>query len=141
MWQGAGTSTSPREYTYVDAKLEPGRYAYRIKQIDNDGSFAYYSAAEIEIGSAVKAFSLEPNYPNPFNPETTIEFVVPEDGRAELKVFSVLGQEVAVLFDAEAEAGRIQQVRFDASCLSAGMYYARLEFRNQQIVRKLVLVK
>ncbi len=58
-----------------------------------------------------------------------------------LKVFNVMGQEVAMLFDAEAEAGRIHQVRFDASPFSAGVYYARLEFKNQQLVRKLLLLK
>ncbi|HXG06293.1 MAG TPA: hypothetical protein VNI77_03090, partial [Nitrososphaera sp.] len=94
---GAGTSTSPREYTFIDAGLEPGRYAYRIKQVDNDGAFTYYSAAEVEIGAAPKAFTLHPNYPNPFNPSTSIEFTIPEDGFATLKVFNLLGQEVATL--------------------------------------------
>ncbi|MBI4427692.1 MAG: hypothetical protein HY562_01075, partial [Ignavibacteriales bacterium] len=64
---GSGTSTSAREYSHVDANVPSGRYAYRIKQIDNDGTFQYYGNAEVEIGLAAKEFRLESNYPNPFN--------------------------------------------------------------------------
>jgi hypothetical protein len=138
---GAGTSTSPREYSYVDARLAPGRYAYRIKQIDNDGSFAYYSAAELEIGAAAKVFALEPNYPNPFNPETMIEFTLPGDGRAVLKIYNTLGQEVATLFNEDATAGRIYQARFDGSSLPSGVYFYTLSHGGQQQVRKLLLVR
>ena len=66
--RGSGTSTSPRDYSYVDAGLAPGRYAYRIKQIDNDGTFTYAASAEGIVGEAAKVFALEPNYPNPVQP-------------------------------------------------------------------------
>ncbi|MEX0602086.1 MAG: T9SS C-terminal target domain-containing protein, partial [Bacteroidota bacterium] len=72
--EGAGTTSSPREYSFLDRNVPSGRYAYRIKQIDNGGNFTYYTSAEIEIGSAPEVLSLEPNYPNPFNPSTTMEF-------------------------------------------------------------------
>jgi hypothetical protein len=130
-----------REYRYVDANLKPGRYAYRIKQVDHDGSFAYYSSAELEIGAMKKVFSLEPNYPNPFNPETTIEFTLAEDDKAVLKVYNTLGQEIATLFEGHAEAGILQQARFHASGLPGGMYIARLESGKQQMIRKMLLVR
>jgi endonuclease/exonuclease/phosphatase family metal-dependent hydrolase len=139
--QGSGTSTSPQEYTFVDQKLAPGRYAYRIKQIDNDGSFAYFSAAEVEIGIAPNMFALGQNYPNPFNPETTIEFTLPSDGPAVLKVYDMLGQEVTTLFNEEAVAGRMYQTRFDGSSLPSGAYFYTLSHRGQQQVRKLLLVR
>jgi hypothetical protein len=138
---GAGTSASPREYSYRDATLEPGRYAYRIKQIDLDGTFSYASSAEVEVGVAPKALALESNYPNPFNPSTTIEFTIPEKGHASLKVFNMLGQEVAVLFDGEAEAGRIYQQSFDASSLPSGIYFSKLSHGQSQLVRRMVLAK
>ncbi|MBI3006239.1 MAG: T9SS type A sorting domain-containing protein [Ignavibacteriales bacterium] len=138
---GAGTSTSPRDYSYVDVNLSPGRYAYRIKQIDNDGTFQYYGNAEVEIGLAAKEFRLESNYPNPFNPSTTIAFTLAEDGKATLKVFNMLGQEVATLFNSEAQAGRLQQVKFDASQLPSGLYFAKLEAGKQQMMRKMVLLR
>ncbi|MEK7670568.1 MAG: T9SS type A sorting domain-containing protein, partial [Bacteroidota bacterium] len=88
-----------------------------------------------------KEFKLESNYPNPFNPSTTIQFTLAEDGKASLKVFNMLGQEVARLFDGEAQAGRVQQVKFDASRLPSGLYIAKLGAGKQQMLRKMMLIK
>jgi hypothetical protein len=101
----------------------------------------YYSAAEVEVGLGPKELALEPNYPNPFNPSTNITFTVPVDGRAALKVYNMLGQEVAVLFDEEAVAGRVYQKTFDASSLPTGVYVSRLEFGGQSVMRKMLFVK
>jgi hypothetical protein len=138
---GAGTSSTPREYSYSDKGLSSGRYAYRIKQIDKDGSFKYAGEVEVEIGLAPKEFNLVQNYPNPFNPSTTIEFTVPVDGRATLKVFDILGREAATLFDGESKAGYYNRVVFDASRLASGIYFSRLESRGKQILMKMVLMK
>ncbi|MBF8296887.1 MAG: hypothetical protein HW389_3432 [Bacteroidetes bacterium] len=86
-------------------------------------------------------FSLLQNYPNPFNPSTTIQFMLAEDRKATLKVFNILGQEVATLFDGEAQAGRVQHVKFDASQLPSGLYVAKLEAGKQQMMRKMMLLK
>ncbi|MBI4418224.1 MAG: T9SS type A sorting domain-containing protein, partial [Ignavibacteriales bacterium] len=139
--RGAGTSTTPQEYSFTDSNVEPGRYAYRIKQIDFGGSFTYYSAAEVEIGLGPKELALEPNYPNPFNPSTNITFTIPEDGRAVLKVYNMLGQEVATLFNEDAVAGRLYRATFDASSLPTGVYVSRLEFGGQAVMRKMLFVK
>jgi hypothetical protein len=139
--RGAGTSTSPQEYSFTDSNVEPGRYAYRIKQIDFGGAFTYYSAAEVEVGLAPKELALEPNYPNPFNPSTNISFTIPQDGRAVLKVYNMLGQEVATLFNEDAVAGRLYKATFDASSLPTGVYVSRLEFGGQAVMRKMLFVK
>jgi|GEM_PF-6802554 len=139
--RGAGTSTAPQEYSYSDFGLDAGRYAYRIKQIDFGGAYTYYSAAEVEVGLAPKELALEPNYPNPFNPATNITFTVPQDGPAVLKVFNMLGQEVATLFNEEAVAGRLYKATFDASTLPTGVYVSRLEFGGQAVMRKMLFVK
>lgn len=139
--QGSGTSTSPKEYSYVDGNLPAGRYAYRIKQIDFGGAATYYDAAEVEVGLAPEVLSLGPNYPNPFNPTTTIEFTLPEAGKASLKVFNMIGQQVATLFDQNAEAGRMYRTTFSASSLPSGLYFYRLEFANRSIVKRMTLVK
>ncbi|MBI3005746.1 MAG: T9SS type A sorting domain-containing protein, partial [Ignavibacteriales bacterium] len=90
---------------------------------------------------AAKEFRLESNYPNPFNPSTTIEFTLAEDGFASLRVYNMLGQEVATLFNREAQAGKLQQVKFDASRLPSGLYFAKLEAGRQQMMRKMMLLK
>lgn len=139
--RGAGTSTARQEYSYSDFGLDPGRYAYRIKQIDFAGTYTYYSAAEVEVVGMPKELALEPNYPNPFNPSTNISFTVPQDGPAVLKVFNMLGQEVATLFNEEAVAGRLYKATFDASSLPTGVYVSRLEFGGQAVMRKMLFVK
>ena len=138
---GAGTSTSPRDYSYTDEGVAPGRYAYRIKQIDNGGSFEYFGAVEVEIGIVAKEFNLTQNYPNPFNPATSLSFSLAEPGRAVVKVYNVVGQEIAVLFDQQAEAGRLYQVTFDASQLTTGIYLYTLESGGQRMVRRMALVR
>jgi hypothetical protein len=138
---GVGVSSSPHEYSFVDKSVSPGHYAYRIKQVDKDGSFEYAREVQVEVGLAPKEFTLGQNYPNPFNPSTRIEFTVPENGRATLKVYSVLGQEVATLFDGDAEAGRYLQATFDARGLASGMYFSVLKADGKQLVKKMILMK
>ena len=138
---GSGTSTSPKEYTYTDVGLPAGRYAYRIKQVDNNGSFTYSGAMEVEVGLAAKVLALDPNYPNPFNPSTNIAFTVPEDGKASLRIYNLLGQEVATLFDGVAQAGKIYQKTFDASRLPSGLYFSRLDFGGRSLMKKMLFVK
>ena len=138
---GYGTSTSQRNYSFVDRNLPAGRYAYRLKQLDKKGSSTYFSAAELTVGLTMKEFSLGRNYPNPFNPTTTIEFSVAMDGRATLEVFNLLGQRIAVLFDDLAKAGQRNRVTFDASAFSSGLYFYRLESGTQHLVRTMSLVR
>jgi hypothetical protein len=138
---GNGTSNSPHEYSYSDNGIASGRYAYRIKQVDNDGIFKYSQSAEVEIGLAAKEFTLSSNYPNPFNPTTNIDFTVAADGKAVLKVYNTLGQEVAELYNGEAQAGRIIQTHFDASRLSSGIYFSRLEADGKSLVKQMMFIK
>jgi hypothetical protein len=138
---GSGTSSSPRDYSFVDKPDEPGRYAYRIKQIDHSGAFTYTSTLELEIGLAPLEFTLSQNYPNPFNPTTTIEFTLPEDGRVKLRIYNMLGEEIVTLVDEERKAGVYQQILFDASRLATGLYISRLEFKGSQVIKKMLLVK
>ncbi|GJQ19841.1 MAG: hypothetical protein HBSIN02_01960 [Bacteroidia bacterium] len=139
--RGAGTSTTPREYAFRDSRIEAGRYAYRLKQVDFGGSYSYTFAADIEIGTAAKELALGSNYPNPFNPETSIEFTVPREGRATLRVFNMIGQEVVTLFDGVAEAGRIHRVTFSGPSLPSGLYFYRLEFGSTTVVKRMMLLK
>jgi hypothetical protein len=86
-------------------------------------------------------FMLSQNYPNPFNPTTTIEFTVPNNGIAKLTIYNLLGQKVATLFNGEAKAGTVQRVIFNASNLSSGVYFSRLDYGSQKMVRRLLLMK
>jgi len=85
-------------------------------------------------------FKLAQNYPNPFNPTTTIEFAVPKAGVYSLKVYNVLGEEVANLVDNQLSVGQ-HKVNFDASRLASGMYIYRLSGSNVNISKKMILMK
>lgn len=139
--EGAGTTSLRRNYSFIDSDLKPGRYAYRLKQIDTDGSFTYAASAEVEIGLMPKQFALEQNYPNPFNPTTRIEFVLPADGPASLKVYNVAGQEASTLFEGKGLGARLYQLIFDGSQLPSGVYFYRLRFGDQVLSKRMVLVK
>ena len=95
----------------------------------------------VDNSSAPHEFVLSQNYPDPFNPSTIIQFTIPSNGRAVLKVFNILGQEVATLFNDEAVAGVNHQVQFSGSNLASGVYFSRLEFGGKMQVKKMVLLK
>jgi hypothetical protein len=139
--EGAGMSNTLHKYSYTDNVGQAGLYEYRIKQVDKGGSYKYSSVMQVEVGMAPKVLSLGENYPNPFNPSTSIEFSVPTDGKASLKVYNMLGQEVANLFDGTAVAGNFLKVKFDASKLSSGVYFSRLEVGGKALVKRMMLLK
>ncbi|MCI0715771.1 MAG: T9SS type A sorting domain-containing protein [Chlorobi bacterium] len=85
-------------------------------------------------------YSLSQNYPNPFNPSTTIRFSVPKNTNVTLKVYDVLGKEVAVLVNELKQAG-FHTVDFDASHLASGIYFYKIEAGDFNSVKKMILVK
>ncbi len=95
---------------------------------------------EIYNGSIPAKYSLSQNYPNPFNPTTNIQFSLPERTMVTLKVYNVLGQEVAQLVNQELAAG-VHKVTFDASDLTSGIYIYTLESENFVKTQKMVLLK
>jgi len=104
--------------------------------------FAYESPVGIQtIGDQLpEKFSLHQNYPNPFNPVTNIKFSIPKSGNVSLKVYDILGREVAELVDEFKPQGNYL-VDFNASFLSSGVYFYRLETSEFTEVKKMVLVK
>jgi hypothetical protein len=138
--EGSGTTNSPREYSFTEKNLFPGKYSYRLKQIDRNGNFKYTEAVTVEI-FVPSELTLTQNYPNPFNPSTTIEFTLPDDGRVSLKVYDMLGKVVATLVDGELEAGTLHRATFDASNISSGIYFFRLEHKDKQLMKKLLVMK
>ncbi len=94
----------------------------------------------VQTPEAPKVFALYPNYPNPFNPSTTITFSLDKKGEVSLKVFNILGQEVATLVNGTYNPGT-RSVQFNASNLSSGIYFYRLQANGQMITREMVLTK
>jgi hypothetical protein len=96
--------------------------------------------AETEDNNVPGSFELLANYPNPFNPVTNIGFRIPEAGRVVLKIYDVIGREVATLVDEERSAGEYR-VQFDAASYASGVYYYQLRTQNNIQTRKMMLLK
>jgi hypothetical protein len=142
--EGHGTTTEFQNYSYTDRNVPVGSYSYRLKQLDYDGTFTYSNVIEIEV-EGPKEFALDQNYPNPFNPSTKIAFRLAVDSKVSLKVFDILGQEVASLVNANLAAGA-HNVDFNASLLNSGVYMYRIEATgidgtNFTNVKKMILTK
>ena len=145
--QGNGTSNIAHSYSYADASVSSGTYAYRLKQIDNDGTFKYSSEAQATI-VAPKKFSLNQNFPNPFNPTTTISYNLPQHSNVKIAVYDIMGREVATLVNETKDAGSYQTV-WNANRFASGMYFYKLtahqtdggQAGNYTSVKKLVLLK
>jgi len=139
--EGHGNSNSPKSYSFTDKNISgSSKFYYRLKQIDNDGHFEYSDIVEVDLNIPAK-FVLEQNYPNPFNPSTTIRFAFEESTFAALKVYNVVGEEVAELFKGTADAGRIYSLNFDASDLSSGIYFYKLISGKNVAVKKMILLR
>jgi hypothetical protein len=86
------------------------------------------------------SYTLHQNYPNPFNPTTMIQFALPSAGQTTLRVYNLLGQEMATLVNNVMPAG-VHSVRFNASSLPSGVYFFRIESGSFRAVKKMMLVK
>jgi len=130
--KGNGNSYSPKVYSFVDKTVSSGKYFYRLKQIDNDGQYTYSKEVEVDLGTPT-AFALEQNYPNPFNPTTSMQYSVSSlpnrtVGKqfVTIKVFDMLGREVALLVNGEKEPGTYT-TEFATTGLASGTYIYRMQ--------------
>ncbi|MBA4250237.1 MAG: hypothetical protein C0425_00115 [Chlorobiaceae bacterium] len=138
---GKGTSIEKNNYSFVDRNLNVGEYYYRLKQVDFDGTVSYSSIINIDVNQIPTTFELSQNFPNPFNPSTSIKFSVDENGPAKLLIYNLLGQKVHTLFDEVAEVGTIYKVNFNAVNLNSGVYFYSLIQNSKTLTKKMTLLK
>ncbi|MFA6596940.1 MAG: T9SS type A sorting domain-containing protein [Ignavibacteriaceae bacterium] len=141
--QGHGNSNSPKEYSYADKPDGGSRFKYRLKQIDTDGKYEYSPEVDVSLDIPTE-FSIKQNFPNPFNPTTKIEFSIPTDNNVQIKVFNVLGMEVATLLDEHRQAGTYS-VEFStiggASNLSSGVYFYKIVSGKYSEIKKMIFLR
>jgi predicted GH43/DUF377 family glycosyl hydrolase len=136
---GYGTTSEQHNYSYADKNLNNGKYFYRLKQVDFDGSYEYSNVVEVEL-KTVNSYLLEQNYPNPFNPATTIRFGVPEKSNVKITVLNSIGEQVALISNESKEPG-FYQVEFNAANLPSGVYFYRLQSGSFVETKKMILMK
>ncbi|MEM6336889.1 MAG: T9SS type A sorting domain-containing protein, partial [Bacteroidota bacterium] len=135
---GAGTTDQPQTYAFQVADLVPGLHAFRLRQIDLDGTVRYSETVEVEVPTSSR-LTLAPVYPNPFETEATLTFAVAEDADVRLALYDVLGREVHVVFEGRVPAGESRSIRIRGHELRPGTYFARLtDSRGGVAVRSVI---
>ncbi len=138
---GHGNSNSPKDYSFLDEKLTNGKYYYRLKQIDYDGSYEYSNTIEISLSESLPShFVLNQNYPNPFNPSTVISYQLSAVSDVELTIYDALGKELTKLVNEKQSIGSYSY-NFDAEGLPSGTYIYELRAGNLIETKKMILIK
>ena len=137
--KGFGTTTEPQSYSFNDENISAGKYFYRLKQIDFNGTYEYSNEIEVLV-NAPNNFSLNQNYPNPFNPSTSIEFQLPKESFVTLKIYNILGVEIVTLVNELKPAG-VHKIIFDAAGMTSGLYIYKISTGNFEQTRKMMLLK
>jgi hypothetical protein len=123
-----------------------GRWSYRLRQIDLDGTIHFSPEVIVDVLTGVRdnslpvVFALHQNYPNPFNPTTSLNYDLPATVHVTLKVFNVLGQEVATLVDKTQTAGRYN-VSWNASGVGSGVYFYQILAGSFIDVKKMAIMR
>jgi hypothetical protein len=135
---GFGTTSEMKSYSFRISDVQTGVQYYRLKQIDFDGTETIYNSVEV-TGPVPNSFVLNQNHPNPFNPATIISFSLPVESNVNIKLFNMLGQEVAQITEKDFQAGN-HNVEFsarggsasgrNATDLSSGAYIYTLEAKG-----------
>ncbi|HEY3250146.1 MAG TPA: T9SS type A sorting domain-containing protein [Ignavibacteria bacterium] len=141
------TETNPRVtlfmFDFEDKPERDGVYFYKLKGYNSNGLILFESD-EIKIGvTGIRNFKLEQNNPNPFNPATIIKYELFEASFVKLKVFDLIGKEIATLVESSQSAGSYS-IEFDASKyanLTSGIYFYKLETEVSTEVKKMILTK
>ncbi len=132
---------------YSDEYIINGQnYFYKIEAIDDAGNSAWsdeLSSIITSIGSESllpDVFALSQNYPNPFNPSTTIKYQLPLASNVSIKLYDVLGKEIAILVNEFKSAG-FYEINFNAVSLTSGVYFYRIEAGDFVQINKMILLK
>lgn len=137
--QGAGTSTESRSYSFSDPYSGQGTVSYRLKQIDFDGTSVFSEVVTVDLSTPTE-FKLNQNFPNPFNPSTTVSFTIPKASTVKLIIYNQIGQKVGELVNKNLEAGSYSY-NWNAENHSSGMYFYELQANDFKSVRKMTLIK
>ena len=138
--EGSGTTEEAKNYSFELNEILPGKYQFRLKQIDFDGQFEYSDVVEADV-SIPGEYMLDNAYPNPFNPQTTINFAVAEEQEVRFDLYDATGRMVRTLFQGTVDSNEAQTLRVDGSDLTSGVYIGVLVGQTFKASQRLVLIK
>jgi Secretion system C-terminal sorting domain len=130
--EGSGTSTTPKEYKYVDDfkyKSYKATISYRLKQIDFDGTSEYSNKVDVKVDFSPKDYVLYQNYPNPFNPTTTIKYTLPKESNVDIMIYNALGQRIEE-FNEGVKVSGDHNVVWQANNMASGVYFCTITAKS-----------
>jgi uncharacterized protein (TIGR03790 family) len=146
---GAGTSAATHSYSWLDSGMPPGEYEYRLNQSDLDGTAHYSEALAVtltltgtqrEHASATNASGLQQNFPNPFNPATSISYSLSRNSLVTLTIYDAVGREVVRLVN-RAQGPGSYTVAWEAHAAASGVYICRLQAEGRTWEKRIVYLK
>lgn len=137
---GHGSSNAPQDYLFADRHPENGVMEYRLSQTDRQGAVSYIGSVIVSIALRPLTFSLDQNFPNPFNPSTVIGYDVPKEGNVSLIITDLLGRTVAIAAEGPHTAGR-HTVTIDAHGWASGVYLYTIRSGTFSASRRMLLVR
>lgn len=140
--KGFGTTTEPKDYSFIDEfdNISVDTLAYRLKQIDFDGRPTFSNELILATRKSPADYKLFDNFPNPFNPTTTIAWESAVSGLQTIRIYDMLGQEVTTVINEYKSAGKYE-TEFNASNLPSGIYFYRLTAGSFIQTKKMILLK
>jgi hypothetical protein len=137
---GAGTTTEVQSYRFRVEGLDVGTHAFRLRQIDFDGT----STVSAEVEATVEldeAYVLRTPYPNPLRDRATVEFAVREAQRVTVAAYDALGRRVATLYDGTPQPNQVMKATLRAEGLASGVYFVRAQGEQFQATRRVTVVR
>ncbi len=132
------------DYSFTDIiskeELEQKTIIYRIQGLDSSGRLVTQKQILVEIDNEFEGYDLFPNYPNPFNPVTTIKYQIPVQDHVTVKVFNILGNLISILVDETKPAGTYQ-LEFYGTGLTSGVYLYTIQAGEYTETKRMILMK
>ena len=142
---GSGNSNIKHQYSYTDQPAGGTEFIYRLKQIDNDGTYEYSKDVSIRLDASENMPQLLQNNPNPFNPSTSIKFYLPQEEHVSITIYDELGREINTLLNERLSTG-YHTVNWNGidklgNNAASGIYLYRLTAGEFSVTKKMILVK
>lgn len=137
---GKGTINTATSYVFEDKNVNTGKYHYRLKQIDFNGNFEYFELSAVPEINAPEKFDLKQNFPNPFNPVTSIRFEIPKTSNVKIVIFDITGREISKPVNEKMVAGTYE-IKWNGSNYASGIYFYKIETSDYNKTMKMVMIK
>ena len=138
--EGAGTTDAPQSYTFETGELDYGRHAFRLRQVDADGTATTTDATELEV-RLDNAYAVDTPYPNPARSQATLPVTVRETQNVQIHIYDMLGRRVETVHDGEVRAQSTREIRINTGRLASGTYFVRIRGNDFVATERLTVIR